>query len=87
MEGLQCRLSILRNDNVPCRHFKKFISISKIDQCRLSDLGKGHVALSNLGVTYRAPFLVKVYLYSTVLPTATHLMIVIAELSTTVRYG
>ena len=33
----QCRLSILRNGNVPCRHFLNFPVDFKIVQCRLSN--------------------------------------------------
>ena len=48
MGGPQCRLSILRNDNVPC-HYLLFLSVDfKRVQCRLSNLRKGRVALSNL---------------------------------------
>ena len=50
MGGPQCRLSILRNCNVPCRYFTKFPVDFKIALCRLSNLRKGRVALSNLRV-------------------------------------
>ena len=36
MGGPQCRLSILRNGNVPCRYFLDFPVDFKIAQCRLS---------------------------------------------------
>ena len=38
MGGPQCRLSILRNGNGPCRYFRKFPINLKIVQCRLSIL-------------------------------------------------
>ena len=41
MGGPQCRLSILRNDNVPCRYFLNVPVDFKIVQCRLSNLRKG----------------------------------------------
>ena len=50
MGGPQCRLSILGNDNVPCRYFLNVPVDFKIVQCRLSNLRKGRVALSNLRV-------------------------------------
>ena len=43
-------LSILRNGNVPCRYFWNFPDDLKIVKCRLLNLGKGPVALSNLKV-------------------------------------
>ena len=36
MGGPECRLSILRNCNVPCRYFKNVPVDFKIVQCRLS---------------------------------------------------
>ena len=49
----QCHLSILRNGNVPCRPFLNVLvdfKVPGIVQCRLSNLRKGPVALSNLRV-------------------------------------
>ena len=43
MGGPQCRLSILRNGNVPCRDFKHFLVDFKMPQCRLSILRNGNV--------------------------------------------
>ena len=45
---VQCHLSILRNDNVPCRYFSNVDS--KVVQCRLSNLRKRHVTVSILRV-------------------------------------
>ena len=42
-EGPQCRLSILRNGNVPCRYLKKNPVDPKIPQCHLSILRSGNV--------------------------------------------
>ena len=39
----QCRLSILRNGNVPCRYFRNFPVDFKIAQCRLLILRNGNV--------------------------------------------
>ena len=47
---VQCRLSILRNDNVPCRYLFNVHVEFKVVQCRLSNLRKHHVALSILRV-------------------------------------
>ena len=47
---VQCRLSILRNDNVPCRYFSNAPVDFKVVQCRLSNLRKRRVALSVLRV-------------------------------------
>ena len=55
MGGPQCRLSILRNDNVPCRYFLKVPVDFKVVKCRLLNLRKRRVALSILrvkGLTY-----------------------------------
>ena len=41
--GPQCRLSILRNGNVPCHYFLDFLVDFKIVQCHLSILRKGYV--------------------------------------------
>ena len=41
MGGPQCRLSILRNGNVPCRYFRDFPVDFKIVQCHLSNFRKG----------------------------------------------
>ena len=38
--GPQCRMSILRNDNVPCRYFCNYHVDFRIGKCRLSNLGK-----------------------------------------------
>ena len=46
----QCRLSILRNCNVPCHYFLNVPVDFKLVQCRLSNLRKCYVALSNLRV-------------------------------------
>ena len=46
----QCRLSILRNVNVPCRYFSNVPDDFKGVQCRLSNLRKRRAALSNLRV-------------------------------------
>ena len=43
MGGPQCRLSILRNGNVPCRYFSDFPVDFKIVQRRLSILRNGNV--------------------------------------------
>ena len=37
---VQCRLSILRNDNVPCRYFSNVPVDFKVVQCSLSNLRK-----------------------------------------------
>ena len=44
MGGPQCRLSILRNGNVPCRYFLNVPVEFKIVQCRLSILKTPNVA-------------------------------------------
>ena len=49
-EIVQCRLSILRNDNVPCRYFSNVPVDFKVVKCRLSILRKRRVTLSNLRV-------------------------------------
>ena len=41
--GPQCRLSILRNGNVPCHFFRNVPVNSKIVQCRLLNLRNGNV--------------------------------------------
>ena len=43
MGGPQCRLSILRNGNVPCRYFLNSPVNFKIVQCRLPILRKDNV--------------------------------------------
>ena len=43
MGGPQCCLSILRNDNVPWRHFLHFPVDFRIAQCRLSTLRNANV--------------------------------------------
>ena len=43
MGGPQCRLSILRNGNVPCHYFRNFPVNFKIFQRRLSILRNGNV--------------------------------------------
>ena len=43
---VQCRLSILRNDNVPCRYFSNVPVDFKVVQCSLSNLRKRCVSLS-----------------------------------------
>ena len=45
--GIQCRLSILRNGNVPCHYFLNVPVDFKVVQCPLSNLRKCHVGLSN----------------------------------------
>ena len=49
-EGAQCRLSSLRNGNVPCQYFVNVPVDFKVVQCCLSNLRKCHVALSTLRV-------------------------------------
>ena len=51
----QCRLSILRNGNVPCRYFSSVSVDLKVVQCRPSNVRKRRVALWNLRV--KGPFL------------------------------
>ena len=48
MGGPQCRLSILRNGNVPCRYFLNVPVDFKIVQCRLSILR--NMALSPVAI-------------------------------------
>ena len=50
MGGPQCRLSILRNDNVPCCYFSNISVDFKVVQCRVLNLRKRPVALSILRV-------------------------------------
>ena len=52
----QCRLSILRNANVPCLYFSNVPVDFKVVRCRLSNLRKRRVALSNLRV--KGPFVI-----------------------------
>ena len=59
--GPQCRLSILRNGNVPCRLFLNVPVDFKVPQCRLSILRNGPVALSNLGV--KGPYHTEIFFY------------------------
>ena len=47
---VQCHLSILRKDNVPCCYFSNVPVDLKVVQCHLSNLRKRHVALSILRV-------------------------------------
>ena len=49
-EGAHCRLSSLRNGNVPCQYFLNIPVDFKVVQCCLSNIRKCHVALSNLRV-------------------------------------
>ena len=54
--GPQCRLSISRNGNVPCRYFKNFPVDFKIAQCRLSILRNDNVPcryFSNIPVDFK----------------------------------
>ena len=56
MEGPQCRLSILRNGNVPCHYFIGFPVDFKSVQCRLSILRNGNVLchyISNFPVDFK----------------------------------
>ena len=56
MGSPQCRLSILRNGNVPCRYFLNFPVDFKIVQCRLSILWNDNVLcryFSNLPVDFK----------------------------------
>ena len=46
--GGQCRLSILRNGNVPCHHSLDFPVDFKIAKCRLSNLRKGPCHVGNI---------------------------------------
>ena len=53
--GGQCRLSILRNGNVPCRYFFFFPVDFKKEQCRLSILRNANVpchSFSNVPVDF-----------------------------------
>ena len=54
--GSQCRLSILRNGNVPCRYFQNFPVDFKIVQCCLSILRNDNVPyryFSNVPVDFK----------------------------------
>ena len=56
MGGLQCRLSILRNGNVPCNYFRNVLVHFKIVQRRLSILRNGNVPchyFSNFPVEFK----------------------------------
>ena len=56
MGGPQCRLSTLRNGNVPCRYLKNFHVEFKIVQCRLSILRNDNVPchyFSNVPVGFK----------------------------------
>ena len=56
MGGPHCRLSILRNGNVPCRYFFNFPVDLKIAQCRLSILRNDNVPchyFSNVPVGFK----------------------------------
>ena len=50
LEILQCRLSIVKNGNVPCHVCFKFSVVLRMVLFRLSNLRKGRVALSNVEV-------------------------------------
>ena len=56
MGGTQCRLSISRNGNVPVCYFLNVPVNFKVVQCRLLNLRKCHIALSNLRI--KGPFTV-----------------------------
>ena len=45
MGGPRCRLSILRNGNIPCRYFSNVPVEFRVVKCRLSNLRKRRVAL------------------------------------------
>ena len=49
MGGPQCRLSILKNDNVPCRYFLNVPVDLKIAQCHLSILRNGKIPCHYFG--------------------------------------
>ena len=56
MGGTQCRLSILRNDDVPCCYFQIFPVDFEIVQCRLSILRNDNVPFryfSNVPVDFK----------------------------------
>ena len=56
MGGTQCRRSICKNDNVPCRYFLSFSVDFKIPQCHLLILRNGSVPchyFSNVPVDFK----------------------------------